>query len=234
MQIDAPKNASEVQQLVGSGREHLLQIIAGTTDLMEDIWTGDHGSSKYLAMLRASVEHAANLTAHLVEQGSEREATDDTFEPADEEDPLPAAESRVSRRPRILAVDDEPAALLLFHELLTLAGYQVETARSGFECLDRVSRERSFDVIVLDLTMPFMDGEETFRRLRAVAPEVPVLITTGFIDPDRLEKLYAAGLFAFLSKPLAPDEFLEQVAIAVAARKAAAAESSLLRGTAAA
>ncbi|MBA2431065.1 MAG: response regulator [Chthoniobacterales bacterium] len=233
MQINAPKNASEVQQLAGSDRDHLLQIIAGTTDLMEDIWTGDHGSSKYLAMLRASVEHAANITAHLVEQGSEREAADDTFDQGDDEDPLPVSERRVPRRPRILAVDDEPAALLLFHELLTLAGYHVETARSGFECLDRVSRERSFDVLVLDLTMPFMDGEETFRRLRAVAPEVPVIITTGFIDPDRLKNLYAAGLFAFLSKPLAPDDFLEQVANAVAARKAAA-ESSLLRGTAAA
>jgi len=137
------------------------------------------------------------------------------------------------RRPSILAVDDEPAALLLFHELLALAGYQVTTARSGFECLDYVSRDGSFDVVVLDLTMRFMDGEETFRRLHVLAPETPVLLTTGFIDPIRLEALLADGLFGFLPKPLSPHDFLETVANAVAARKAAAA-SSLLRGTEAA
>jgi CheY-like chemotaxis protein len=111
-----------------------------------------------------------------------------------------------------MIVDDEPAALLLFERLLTEAGYEVATARSGFECLDQFTRSLPHcDLVILDLSLPFMDGEETFYRLRTIAPEIPVLLTTGFVARERLDAMLAAGLAGFMPKPIPADELLAQV-----------------------
>src|SRR3954471_6297579 len=82
---------------------------------------------------------------------------------------------------RILVVDDEPAARILAQRLFSEAGFEVQTCSSGFDCLKEFrARPRGFDLILLDLSMPFMDGEETFRRLRGINPAVVVLLSTGF------------------------------------------------------
>jgi len=65
--------------------------------------------------------------------------------------------------------------------------------------------------VLLDLTMPFMDGEETFQRLREIRADVPVVLFTGFVQQERLERLMNAGLVGFLRKPLAPDEIVSFV-----------------------
>jgi CheY-like chemotaxis protein len=115
-------------------------------------------------------------------------------------------------KPSILVVDDEEMALTLIKSLLSGAGYRVLTAQSGFECLDLFRRQpQGYELILLDLTMPFMDGEETFQRLREIRPDVPVVLCTGFIQQDRLERLMKAGLTGFLRKPLAPDEIVDHV-----------------------
>ena len=59
--------------------------------------------------------------------------------------------------------------------------------------------------------MPFMDGEETFGRLRAIRPDVIVLLSTGFIAQERLDRMLAAGMAGFLRKPHRPDEMVAHV-----------------------
>src|SRR5205085_970193 len=112
----------------------------------------------------------------------------------------------------ILVVDDEQMALTLVEKVLTEAGFQVATAQSGFECLDNFRRRPfDFELVLLDLTMPFMDGEETFNRLRELRPDVAVVLCTGFIQQDRLQRLMRAGLAGFLRKPLGPHEIVGHV-----------------------
>lgn len=196
-----------------SARElnNLLQIIGGTTHLLENIWAGNPNSEKYLAMLRASVERAADVTAHLVSQrGGARENIVVCEKPAAWTGP---GEQERGQRPRIMVVDDDAVGLELFDELLSRQGYDVTTARSGFECLDLfVRRAGQFDLVLLDLTMPFMEGDETFRRLRAIAPNVKVALATWFIRQDRLDALLAEGLAGFLHKPLPAQELVAIVA----------------------
>jgi DNA-binding NarL/FixJ family response regulator len=72
-------------------------------------------------------------------------------------------------------------------------------------------RPLAYQLVLLDLTMPFMDGEETFHRLREIRPDAPILLCTGFIQNDKLERLMTAGLSGFLRKPFAPDEIVSQV-----------------------
>jgi DNA-binding response OmpR family regulator len=120
-----------------------------------------------------------------------------------------------SARPRrILVVDDDPAARVLANRVLSEEGFEVTTAQSGFECLEKFRLRPSwFDLIILDLSMPFMDGEETFRRLRALNPNVMVLLSTGFLTQaqDRIDRMLAAGMAGFIRKPHRPDELLAQI-----------------------
>jgi len=115
---------------------------------------------------------------------------------------------------RILVVDDDPAARKLAHRVFTEDGFEVTTVPSGFECLEQFWQRPSwFDLILLDLSMPFMDGEETFRRLRNINPKVVVLLSTGFFAEaqGRVERMIAGGLSGFIRKPHRPDELLMQV-----------------------
>ena len=117
-----------------------------------------------------------------------------------------------SRRHRILVVDDEPAARVLANRVLSEAGFEVITVQSGFECLERFRKQpRGFDLILLDLSMPFMDGEETFRHLREINPDVVVMLSTGFMAQERVERMLAAGMAGFIRKPHRPDELLARV-----------------------
>ena len=120
-----------------------------------------------------------------------------------------------SARPRrILVVDDEPAARVLANRVFSEAGFEVTAVQSGFECLERFRKQpNGFDLVLLDLSMPFMDGEETFRHLRGINPNVVALLSTGFLAPaqERIERMVAGGLAGFIRKPHRPDELLAQV-----------------------
>ena len=68
--------------------------------------------------------------------------------------------------------------------------------------------------------MPFMDGEETFERLRRISATIDVILTTGFCEERRLERMMKAGLSGYLRKPLRNDEILRLVASIIQRAKA--------------
>jgi len=197
---------------IASELNNLLQIIAGTTSHLENIWEGSPRADEYFAMLRSSVTRAAEVTAQLVERpvgihdkivlrpdfGGFRKVAS-TVRPA-------------ASKQRIMVVDDEKMLLILAREVLKEAGYEVSTAESGFECLDFFRwNPAKFDLVLLDLTMPLMDGEETFQRLRALRPKMPVVLCTGHVQQERLNHMLAAGLSGFMRKPLAAREYVANV-----------------------
>jgi DNA-binding response OmpR family regulator len=119
-----------------------------------------------------------------------------------------------SKSPRILVVDDEAPARILATRVFSEAGFEVIAAESGFKCLELFrKRPHWFDLILLDFSMPFMDGAETFRRLRAIHPGVVVLLSTGFMAQveNRIDRMLAAGLDGVIQKPHRPDELLAKV-----------------------
>ncbi|HEV2804991.1 MAG TPA: response regulator [Chthoniobacterales bacterium] len=125
----------------------------------------------------------------------------------------------VGRRRRILVVDDEPAARILAERVFSDAGFEVVTVASGFDCLKEFrNRPRYFDLVLLDLSMPFMDGAETFRRIRAMNGSAVVLLSTGFLGQEqgRVERMLAAGLAGVIRKPHRPDELVAQVNYTIA------------------
>ena len=206
-------DASKAPTAAASELNNLLEIIAGTSAAIENIWAGNDGSEKYFDMLRTSVDRAAKVTAQLVEHagGADKKVL---------LHPELAAFAKAKREParvpskarHLLVVDDEPMALVLAKRILSEAGFEVTTAQSGFECLDLFRKQpHQFDLILLDLTMPFMDGEETFGRLRTIRADIIVLLSTGFIAQERLDRMLAAGMAGFLRKPHRPDELVAHV-----------------------
>jgi len=204
-----PKPTTEA----ASELNNLLEIISGTSAVIENIWAGNEDSQKYFDMLRASVDRAAAVTAQLAEHAG---GTNKNIllhpELVEFARPRKVPTPAPKKARRILVVDDEPMALVLAKRILSDAGFEVTTAQSGFECLDIFRRgPKHFDLILLDFSMPFMNGEETFGRLRGINPDVAVLLNTGFIAQERLDRMVDAGISGFLRKPHRPDEMVAHV-----------------------
>jgi len=121
-------------------------------------------------------------------------------------------EAEASGRRAVLLVDDERQCLLAGERLLGLLGYDGLLAGSGAAAVDLFQEHRErIDLVILDLIMPFMDGAETFRRLKALDPEVRIMIASGYIREDMKEELDAAGAAGFLSKPFDFEKFEGEV-----------------------
>jgi CheY-like chemotaxis protein len=210
--VKAPIGRADVGSDRTSELNNLLQIISSTTQLIRDVTKNNPGCAKYFEMLRESVDRATQITTDLVRQsgGCDKEAL---LRP-DFSDLIRSSSTAVSRgfRRSILIVDDEPMALGLAKQVLSEANFQVTTATSGFECIELCrDRPNAFDLVVLDLTMPDMNGEETFARLHATHPDLSVVISTGFIAEEKLNQMLASGLTGFIRKPLPPDEYVRHI-----------------------
>jgi CheY-like chemotaxis protein len=205
---------SEALSQATSELNNLLQIISGTSTLIGDVLgdKADPALEKYLKMLRTSIERAESVTAKLVELagGSKKKVFMNSNMAAFVK--AKAEPSSAGAAPSILVVDDEAMVLVLVKRILSDAGYSVVTAQSGFECLDLFrNRPNAYDLVLLDLNMPFLNGEETFRRLHEIRSDVPVILCVGFMEEDRVEHLMSTGLAGYLRKPVAPDEMVSHV-----------------------
>ncbi len=116
----------------------------------------------------------------------------------------------------ILIVDDEPLILSLTRCALERAGYQVLAASSGAEALEVLSQTAAeINLVILDVTMPGMSGEETFKRLKAIQPNVPVILSTGHSEAETTGRFAGVGLAGFLQKPYTATQLAEKIKAAM-------------------
>jgi DNA-binding NtrC family response regulator len=115
----------------------------------------------------------------------------------------------------VLVVDDNAEHGQALAKIFERAGYRVSTAGDGEEAL-RALVERPFDLILTDLRMPRMNGLDLLRNIRALNPDVPVLIITAFGEWTSYIEAMDCGCVDYLSKPVRRDDVL------LAARKALA------------
>lgn len=110
----------------------------------------------------------------------------------------------------ILVVEDDPAVRDALERALGFEGYEVDVARDGGIALS-MTRENEYDLIVLDVMMPHLDGLETCRRIRAGGDDIPILMLTArtAVD-DRVEGL-DAGADDYVAKPFSLDELLARI-----------------------
>jgi two-component system cell cycle sensor histidine kinase/response regulator CckA len=117
----------------------------------------------------------------------------------------------------VLLVDDEETIRALGARMLASLGFAVLTAADGYEALE-VYRAHIDEtpLVLLDLTMPRMDGEETFRELHALDPSVRVVMSSGYSEQDITSRFAGQGLVGFVQKPYTLAELAEQLRAALA------------------
>ena len=118
----------------------------------------------------------------------------------------------------ILVIDDDKAMRDACFQILSRQGYRVELAASAKQGLSLLER-LSFDTILLDLVMPDMDGLEALKKIRALDPDVEVIIITGYGTIQSAVESIKAGAFHFLSKPFVPDDLRNLVSRALGKRR---------------
>jgi PAS domain S-box-containing protein len=107
----------------------------------------------------------------------------------------------------ILIADDEEAIRLTSSALIETFGYNVETAENGFEALKIYKKNPvKFDLVILDMIMPLMDGEETFFEIKKINPEAKIIISSGFSKDSTIKILKEKGLKGFIKKPFQKSE----------------------------
>jgi PAS domain S-box-containing protein len=110
----------------------------------------------------------------------------------------------------VLVVDDAPDNLALVSKVLLRYGFRCDKASSGKECLSKV-RGGTFDLILLDLQMPEMDGYATYEKLRAEGVKIPIIALTAHALKSDRERCLAVGFDDYLSKPIAFKELVKKI-----------------------
>ncbi len=164
--------------------QHLARMMGGRIELST---REGYGSTFTLLLPLEPVAGAA--TIHTLERESDDEQADCVAEPN-------------TLRGRVLVVEDGPDNRRLLGHVLSRAGLDVHLCESGVEAIDRISRGEAFDLIVLDMQMPIMDGYETAGRLRELGVRTPVLALTAHAMPGDRERCLEAGCDEYQTKPI--------------------------------
>ena len=119
---------------------------------------------------------------------------------------------------RILIVDDEDIVVKSCQRSLAGSDYAVEVARGGPEALRKID-ENSYDVLVVDIMMPTVNGLEVLQHVKKKQPAAEVIIVTGLSQTETALRAQELGAFAYLPKPFAPEEIQGLVAQALDKRR---------------
>jgi len=111
---------------------------------------------------------------------------------------------------RILIAEDSSVIQNLTRKILSQQNYQIETVKNGKEVLDRLAKG-PFDLVLMDIHMPLMDGMECAREIRKTDKQMPILAITGNANNYSMDDFRAAGINDFLPKPLNYDQVVGMV-----------------------
>ena len=103
---------------------------------------------------------------------------------------------------KVLFVDDEELIRLTVQPILEALGFEVILAESGCQAIEIYEqRQREIDLVIVDMIMPGINGDEVFYRLKSINPRVKVVISSGFSKNEDLQKLKKGGIAGFIPKP---------------------------------
>ena len=114
----------------------------------------------------------------------------------------------MSEKLKVMVVDDNEEFGKSVADNLALEGYEVLTALDGFKALDLV-KQNDFSLVLMDVKMPVMDGVKTFKKIKQIAPKLPVIMVTAFAVEELIREALHEGAFGALNKPLNFDELFD-------------------------
>lgn len=118
-----------------------------------------------------------------------------------------------SNEASVLIVEDNVSNFVLMARILGYMGIHCEWKTSGYEVVEYADTLPHIDLILMDIRLPYEDGYEALRKLRAAErfKEIPVVAVTAYSSDEQMDRARAAGFDGFLGKPLDPDRFPVQV-----------------------
>lgn len=129
---------------------------------------------------------------------------------------------------RILVADDEPEVRDTFCKILTARGHEVCAAGDGRDCLRKLSQD-VYDLVLLDLIMPELDGAQVLQSIRSHFPGTDVAILSAQDDESVIQELMKLGAIAFLLKPVDPNALIQLVDAAATNRMRHSTEAGIQR-----
>ncbi|APC50327.1 response regulator [Virgibacillus halodenitrificans] len=112
---------------------------------------------------------------------------------------------------RILIVDDQPGIRMLLTDVLTDQGYEVITAQTGTEALEKISME-NLNLIILDYQLPLLSGKEVLHKLEEEQYEIPAILMSGLVENIKRKEIKYQYLKEVLGKPFSIHKVIELVA----------------------
>ncbi|MDX2427056.1 MAG: response regulator, partial [Xanthomonadales bacterium] len=119
---------------------------------------------------------------------------------------------------RILIVDDEEIVVRSCLRILSGDEFNIDVASNGLEALEKIN-DQEYDMVILDIMMPKMNGIEVLQRVKETHPDIDVIMITGLNEIDTAVKAMKLGAFDYLPKPFDPEEFETVVARAFERRQ---------------
>ena len=115
------------------------------------------------------------------------------------------------KKPRIVAIDDEADFISMLEDYFGLRGYEITTTSKAVEGIELISNNKP-DVVILDLKMPGISGDEILGLLKSRQPQAKVIFITAFDDAGKTKaRLLNAGAYAYLDKPIESLKQLEDI-----------------------
>ncbi|MEP6671341.1 MAG: response regulator [Chthoniobacter sp.] len=218
-------DSEEIQWVKSTANElnNLLQVISESSQVLETICAESPDTEKYFAILRSGVERATKVTRMMVDRVGGYQAEVGPGAKAEMPPPkmLPTMSSPVTdvrifnptgQKELVMIVDDEDLVTMLAQRVLTDEGYRIVTAKDGFQAIEIYRKLRDqIALIILDFTMPIMDGSDVFAELLQINPKAPVVLSSGFAEQERLRSMLARGLRGFIPKPYTQQKLLTQI-----------------------
>ncbi|OGN91115.1 MAG: hypothetical protein A2Z70_00550 [Chloroflexi bacterium RBG_13_48_17] len=113
-------------------------------------------------------------------------------------------------KPTILVVDDNQDLLETFAMILKRRGYHVQTAGDGLSAIKKF-KEQNFDVTLMDIVMPEMNGVDAFKKIKEIQPEAPIILMTAYSDDDLIQNAKSEGVCQIIHKPIHIDQLIELI-----------------------
>ena len=216
----------EIQWVKATANElnNLLQVISESSQVLETICAESPDTEKYFAILRSGVERATKVTRMMVDRvggyqadmGGPAKVEAPAPSPAKPPIPQPVSDVRIynptGQRELVMIVDDEDLVTILAQRVLTDEGYRIVTAKDGFQAIEIYRKLKDqIALIILDFTMPIMDGADVFAELLLINSKAPVVLSSGFAEQERLRSMLARGLRGFIPKPYTQQKLLTQI-----------------------
>ena len=220
---------------------NLLQVISRSSAALEEICGDDAQGRRHLNALSTGLAGARLVVGDLLKQlealpefpaqGTSAAAAPTLASTPDTPPRAPAASHALTAPPDksfpiensdgekelVLIIDDEQTIVTYVTETLAQDGYRVIGCISPFEAIKAYRRHKdSIALVILDYTLPIMNGQEVFDELRSMNPRVAVMLSSGFAEQKDVNSMLARGLRGFLPKPYTSERLLAQVRSTIA------------------